>query len=89
MIKGDQMTQARLELDEYSARVLDVIKGKYGLKNRSEALKRFTIEKGVEFVEPVANEQTLRELDIIYEKHMKKHRNRKMTNTQLSKLLGM
>jgi len=28
--------QSRLEMDEYTARVLDVVKGKFGLKNRSE-----------------------------------------------------
>ena len=36
-----KITQVRFEIDEITKRVLDTIKGKYGLPNRSEALKKF------------------------------------------------
>ena len=69
------MTQIRLEADNYTLRVLDVIKGKYGLKNRSEALKKFAKEYGEEFVEPELSDsyvQMLREQVEEYEKNPQK-----------------
>jgi len=35
------MTMARVILDEYSNRVINVVKAKYGLKDKSEALNKF------------------------------------------------
>ena len=81
--------QSRLEMDEYTARVLDVVKGKFGLKNRSEALNRLTKECGSIYVDPQPNELALRELDVIYEDHKKKHGNRKMNDKELKVLLGI
>lgn len=83
------MIQARLELEDYTLRVLDVIKGKHGLKNRSEALNKLAQETGSEYVEEKPNEMVLRELDLIYENHQKKHSKRNMTNSELKKLLGI
>lgn len=83
------MIQARFELDEHTARVLDVIKGKYGLKNRDEALRRLALETEDKYVELKANELVLRELDEIYEAHKKEHKNRKMTNKDLKRLLNV
>ena len=34
------MVQAIVNLDEHDARVLNVVKGKYGLKNKSEAISQ-------------------------------------------------
>ena len=38
------MTQALIKLDEYENRVLTIVKGKYGLRNKSDAIK-FVIDK--------------------------------------------
>ena len=81
------MTEARLELDDYTARVLDVIKGKFGLKNRSEALKKFAQEQGDNYLEHLPNPKVLRDLDRTYEEHIKKHGRRRMTKKELRKLL--
>lgn len=83
------MKQARIELDDYTSRVLDVIKGKFGLKNRNEALKRLALEAGSEYLELAPNEMALKELDAIYESHKKKHGSRTMTDKELKKLLGL
>jgi len=83
------MVQARFDLDDYTIRVLDVIKGKFGLKNRSEALERFAKENGSEYVEPVPNEKILKELDAVIEKHIKKQAYRKMSEKELDRLLGL
>jgi hypothetical protein len=61
------MTQARFMLNEQTTRVLDVIKGKYGLKNRNEALHRVVQEHGDVYIEPAVNESTLEEMDILLE----------------------
>ena len=67
------MIQTRMEMDDYTARVLDVIKGKFGLKNRSEALKKLALEAGNDYIELAPNEMVLKELDEIYESHKKKY----------------
>ena len=76
-------------MDDYTARVLDVVKGKFGLKNRSEALKKLALEAGNEYIELAPNEMMLKELDAIYEGHKKKHGNRKMSDAKLKKLLSL
>ena len=78
-----------MEMDDYTARVLDVIKGKFGLKNRSEALKKLALEAGNDYIELAPNEMVLKELDSIYEHHKKKHGNRTMNDKELRKLLGL
>jgi len=76
-------------MDDYTARVLDVIKGKFGLKNRSEALKKLALEAGNDYIELAPNEMVLKELDAIYENHKKKYGKRSMNDSELRKLLGL
>ena len=83
------MIQSRLEINDYTARVLDVVKGKFGLKNRSEDLNKLTMECGSSYVDPQPNEMALRELDAIYDDHKKKHSNRKMNDKELKALIGI
>jgi len=81
--------QARFQLDDYTVRVLDVVKGKFGLKNRDEALKKLALEVGGAYVEPMPNETVLKEIDAVYEEHKKNYSNRKMTNEELKRLLNV
>ena len=83
------MTQARLELDPYTARVLDVVKGKFSLKNRNEALKRFVEEHGPAYVEMNVDERILHELDRIHDEHTRQHPRRTMSEKDLNELLGL
>ena len=83
------MVETRLNIDDYTSRVLDVVKGKFGLKNRSEALKKMAMQVGHEYLEPIPNEMALKELDEIYESHKKKYGNRSMTDKELKKLLNL
>lgn len=46
------MVQAIIELNEHENRVLNIIKGKYGLKNRSEAIDLMIKEYEKELLEP-------------------------------------
>lgn len=81
------MTQARFNVDSYTTRVLDVVKGKYGLKNREEALKKFVERHGEEYVEREPREEYLREIERKYEKHIKEKGLSKMSNEELDELL--
>jgi hypothetical protein len=89
VIKGDKMAQIRLEVNDYTKQVLDVIKGKHRLKNRDDALKKLVELHGDNYVEREPSEMFLRELDEKYEKHVKKHGSKKMSEQELNKLLGL
>ena len=50
--KGDIMVQAIVNIGEYEDRILTIVKGKFGFKNKSEAIN-FVIDKyEEEFLEP-------------------------------------
>ena len=83
------MTEARLELDNYTMRVLDVVKGKFGLKNRSDALKKIALEIGPNYIEPEPNVRYLKELDAEYAEHKKKYGHKSMSEKELNKLLAL
>jgi len=83
------MAEARLKLDDYTIRVLDVIKGKFGLKNRSAALNKIALEIGSDYVEQQPNIRYLKELDVEYQEHKKKNGKKAMTTKELDKLLGL
>ena len=85
------MVESRLELDDYTTRVLDVVKGKYGLKNRSDALNKFAKKYGVDLVENEFDGEYLREIDLRLEKHVKRHgiKGNSISVDELDELLGI
>ena len=59
------MTQAIINLGEYEDRVLTIVKGKYGLKNKSEAIN-FVIDKfEEEFLEPKLKPEFVRKMMVM------------------------
>jgi hypothetical protein len=74
---------AQLELNEYTNRVLNVIKAKFGLKDKSEALNKFAEIYGENEVEREVNEEYAKKITAIINDHMKKHPNRRMTMKEL------
>jgi len=80
------MISARLNLTEYSNKVLNMIKVKFDLKDKSEALNKFTNMFGEEIVEKEAKDEYIKELIEIDKKHLRKYGNRKMTLKELDKL---
>lgn len=46
------MVQAIIKLGEYQDRILTIVKGKYGLKNKSEAINLVIDKFEEEFIEP-------------------------------------
>jgi len=49
---GDKMVQAIITLNEHEDRVLNIVKGKFGLKNKSEAVNLVIEKYGEEILEP-------------------------------------
>jgi len=67
------LVDARVSLDKYSNRVLTVVKAKYELKDKSEALNKFVKLYGHNEVEPEVKEEYLKKLLDIENRHFKKY----------------
>ncbi len=67
------MVQARVSIDNYTNKVLAVVKAKYELKDKSEALNKFVEIYGCEEVEPEVKESYVKELLDIENRHFRKH----------------
>lgn len=80
------MVFARLNLNEYANKVLNVIKAKFDLKDKSEALNKFAEMYGEEIVEKEANDGYIKKIIEIDKDYIKKCGNRKMTIKELDKL---
>jgi len=80
------MVYARVELDNYTNKVLNVIKAKYELKDKSAAINKMADLYGDEFAEKEASKEYVEELDRLYEEHMKAHPKRRMTLEELDAL---
>ena len=77
---------ARVELGEYTNKVLAVIKAKYGLKDKSEAINKFTELYGKEVVEKDAKEEYIKKILEITDRHMKKYGRKTMSFEELDAL---
>lgn len=85
---GETVTM-NVKVGVYTSRVLGVVKEKYGLKDKGEALDKFAEMYGDEFVEREASEEYVKRILAIHHAHLKKHPNRKMTDKELDELCGM
>jgi hypothetical protein len=60
--EGDKMVQAIIDLGEFEDRILTIVKGKYGFKNKSEAVN-FVIDKfEEEILEPKLRPEFVKKL---------------------------
>jgi len=75
-----------LEVDEYTNRVLGVVKEKYGLKDKGLALNKFAEMYGEEFVEREVHEDVIKEVIDSCNRHIKKYGFRKMSTKELDLL---
>ena len=78
-----------LHVDDYTNRVLGVIKEAFGLKSKSEALQKFIQMYGQEFLHEQVSEEVARELTALADAQIKKYGMRKMTFKELDKLTGV
>ncbi|MEK6973569.1 MAG: antitoxin [archaeon] len=82
------MVFARIKLDDYSNRVLNVIKARYDLKDKSEAITKFIQIYGKEEVEPEISEEYVKKMLSTEGKHFEKYGHKPMTDKELDKLFG-
>ena len=83
------MVFARVELSDYSNRVLNVIKAKFGLRTKSEAIDKLAEIFGEEFAEKEASEEYAKKILKLEENHSKKYGKRKMNVKELDELCGV
>ncbi len=83
------MVNANIQINNYTNRVLSVIKAKYGLNDKGEAVDWFIEKEGDKYVEKEVNEEILKELINNYEKYKKKYPKRRMTIKELDSLCGV
>ena len=81
-----QKISARVELDEYSNRVLSIIKATYGLKDKSQAINKFIMIHGDNILEQEAKDEYIKKVMKISDNHFKKYGKKKMTLKELNKL---
>ena len=75
-----------VKVKDYSSRVLGVVKEKYGLNDKGEALDKFAEMFGEEFVEPEVREEVVREVIESCDRHIKKYGFKSMTAKELDKI---
>ena len=81
------MVYARITLSDYANKVLNVVKGKFGLQDKSEAINRFIEMYGEDLVEKEANDTYIKKVLEMEKEHLRKHGNRKMSLRQLDALI--
>jgi hypothetical protein len=77
---------ARIELGDYANRVLGIIKIKYGLNDKSEAINKFIELYGDDVLDLVASEEYTKKVVELTNKHLKKYGLKKMNVEELDKL---
>jgi len=82
----NNMTSARVDISEYANKVLAVIKARFGLKDKSEAINKFIELYGDEIVEKQANEEYVKKVMDIANAHLEKYKNKKMSLQELDNL---
>ncbi len=83
------MIDARVKLNKYSNKVLTVVKVKYELKDKSEAINRFIGDYGPNEVEPEVKDEYVKRILKIEDEYYKRYgHSKKMSNKELDELFG-
>ncbi len=86
--RGGTMAMARVVFDDYSNKIINVVKAKYDLKDKSAALNRFIHMYGPEEVELDAKDEYVAKVEKIVERHYKKYGYKNMSLSELDKLFS-
>ena len=78
-----------LSVKKFTSRVLGVIKEKYGLRNKSEALDQFVELYGEKFANREVKDEIVKEVIESCNEHIKKYGYRSMSIEELDKLCGV
>jgi len=71
------MVQAIININEYEDRILNIVKGKFGLKNKSESVNLIIDKFGEELLEPELRPEYVKRLD-----NIKKQKGTKFTSIE-------
>ena len=82
----NKLISARIEINEYTNRVLAIIKAKFSLKDKSEAINKFIELYGEEIAEKQANDEYIKKIIDITNNHLKKYKNKDMSLNELDEL---
>jgi len=82
----EKTISARVELDDYTNKVLGVLKIKHSLKDKSEAINKFAEIYGDEIVEKEASDEYTRKVLEIANRHLEKYKKKSMTLKELDAL---
>ena len=84
------MVSMSITVNEYTSKVLGVIKEKFGLKDKAQALDKFAEMYGEEFVDREVRDEVIEEVIKSSKEWEKKYKfKRKMTLKELDKLCGI
>lgn len=83
------MVYARVSLNDYVNRVLNVIKAKFDLRDKSEAINKFIEMFGDEFVEKEASDEYIKKMIATEKRHFEKYGHRKMTKQKFNELFEL
>ncbi|MDD3084121.1 MAG: DUF2683 family protein [Candidatus ainarchaeum sp.] len=75
-----------LKANEYTNRVLGVVKEKYGLNDKGQALNKFAEMFGDEFVDREVKDEIIKEVIASCDRHIKKYGFKPMTTKELDKI---
>ncbi len=85
-IMANQVTM-NVKVNEYTSRVLGVIKEKYGLRDKAAALDKFAQMYGEDYADREIKDEVVREVIESCDRHIKKYGFRKMSTQELDKLM--
>lgn len=88
MCMKNQLVSARVNLNPYVNKVLGMVKLKYDLKDKSEAINRFVEMYGENIVEKEASSEYANKVMKIADKHFKNYGDNKMTSDEFDSLCG-
>lgn len=85
----ENVVSARIELSEYANKVLNMIKIKFNLHDKSEAINKFVELYGEDVVEKEASDEYVVKIINMCNEHFHKYGHRKMGMEELHKLTGV
>ena len=83
------LISARVNLSPYSNKVLGMIKIKFDLNDKSEALNKFVEIYGDEIVEKEATGEYVKKVMKIADSYFEKYGDKKMSSEELNELCGV
>jgi hypothetical protein len=83
------LVHVNVRITGYASQVLGVIKEKYGLRDKGQALSKFAELFGGDFVEREVKDEVIRDMIRSSEAHIKKYGFKPMSDDELDRITGV